>query len=144
MPHTDKTRATAYGKMKAARKKWFEDNGPCRQCGSWERLELDHVDPTTKIHHTVWTWKLDKRNAELAKCQPLCYFCHKEKTKIQAQNRAAAEMQHGRPSGYGRGCRCELCKLYQSSRMDLYHELHPRRKVKASSGLAQVGGAPVL
>ncbi len=80
MAHTPASRIRAYGKMKAAREVWFQANGPCRQCGSSERLELDHIEEGTKVSHTVWSWEPIKRAAELAKCQVLCYFCHKKKT----------------------------------------------------------------
>lgn len=62
------------------RKKWFEENGPCHQCGSWENLELDHIDRTTKVHHVIWTWSEQRREDELKKCQPLCHDCHKKKS----------------------------------------------------------------
>jgi hypothetical protein len=62
------------------RKKWFEENGPCVDCGSWERLELDHEDPAQKVSNQVWSWSDAKRTAELAKCKPRCYWCHKKKT----------------------------------------------------------------
>lgn len=62
------------------RSKWFEENGPCKNCGSWDRLELDHIDRDTKVHHAIWTWSEQRRTEELAKCQPLCYSCHKKKS----------------------------------------------------------------
>lgn len=62
------------------RVKWFEENGPCRACGSWDSLELDHINPDTKIHHAIWTWSEQRREEELAKCQPLCYACHQKKS----------------------------------------------------------------
>jgi len=60
---------------------WFAQNGPCRKCGGWENLEVDHIDPSTKITHNIWCWPLERRLAELAKCQVLCESCHLEKTK---------------------------------------------------------------
>lgn len=62
------------------RAEWFTDK-KCAICGSTEKLELDHVDPTNKVHHQIWTWSKERRDAELAKCQVLCSVCHLEKTK---------------------------------------------------------------
>ncbi len=36
------------------RNKWLIDNGPCKKCGTWLNLEVDHIDPTTKVSHNVW------------------------------------------------------------------------------------------
>jgi hypothetical protein len=66
--------------MARRRQDWFQKNGPCRRCGSWLDLELDHIDPTKKVTHRVWSWKKEKREAELRKCQVLCYECHKKKS----------------------------------------------------------------
>lgn len=65
------------------RKQWFAANGPCKQCGSSENLELDHIDPAAKRHHTIWSWSEKRRTEELAKCQILCRVCHRAKTNIQ-------------------------------------------------------------
>lgn len=86
MPRDRKEYFREYGKkwyievIAPRRVKWFEENGPCACCGSWEHLELDHVDRTTKVHHAVWTWSEQRRAEELLKCQPLCYSCHKKKS----------------------------------------------------------------
>ena len=60
----------------------------CAHCGATEGLQLDHIDPSTKVHHTVWSWRSSRREEELKKCQPLCATCHKRKT---AQERVAAQ-----------------------------------------------------
>jgi len=79
--------------MAARRAEWFAENGPCALCGSWDDLELDHVDPATKVHHVVWSWSKARREAELAKCRALCETCHKAKSKTEVvrgeQNGAA-------------------------------------------------------
>lgn len=67
--------------MRARRKKWLEEHGPCKECGSWDNLEVDHVDRSTKVDHKVWSWSLARMQAELAKCQVLCESCHKLKSK---------------------------------------------------------------
>lgn len=86
----DKRDRTAYMKayqrrwyrevMKVRRETWFAENGPCVDCGSWDKLELDHVDPSTKENHAVWSWAESRRIAELAKCRPRCKPCHLKKT----------------------------------------------------------------
>ena len=63
------------------RAEWFKDK-KCAKCGSTDRLEIDHIDPKTKVSHAVWSWAKERRDAELAKCQVLCYEHHKQKTKI--------------------------------------------------------------
>ena len=70
-------------KWKAARRASFFDGKSCVKCGSIERLELDHIDRSTKIDHNIWSWSEARRNAEIAKCQILCYVCHKEKTRSE-------------------------------------------------------------
>jgi hypothetical protein len=66
--------------MKKRRAQWFADNGPCVDCGSSESLEVDHVDPSTKVNHLVWSWSEKRRVAELEKCQVRCHKCHKKKS----------------------------------------------------------------
>lgn len=66
--------------VKKRREKWFIENGPCVKCGSWDRLELDHIDPSTKVSHLVFSWGDSKRLDELSKCQALCHICHKKKS----------------------------------------------------------------
>jgi 5-methylcytosine-specific restriction endonuclease McrA len=68
------------------RQDWIAANGPCNECGSWDELEVDHVDAATKSMYVsvVWSMALDnpKRVAELAKCQVLCHPCHIEKSRV--------------------------------------------------------------
>lgn len=63
-------------------------NGPCRKCGGSDRLQLDHINPRTKISHDVWLWGKERREAELAKCQVLCTPCHAKKTRPSQQKAA--------------------------------------------------------
>lgn len=102
--------------MAAARKRradWMAANGPCRHCGSWEELELDHIDPSTKNpvlrspSNAIWRWGDEKRNEELAKCQPLCASCHLKKTVDERGGPA----KHGTCARYVRQkCRCAECR----------------------------------
>ena len=66
----------------------------CSQCGSKERLELDHINPKLGEHHSVrghrgLNTSLKHLKAQLAlnNIQWLCYDCHKERTR--QQNEAA-------------------------------------------------------
>lgn len=79
--------------MKDRREDWLAANGPCKRCGSSHNLEVDHVDPSTKVNHTVWSWRQSRMLRELQKCQVLCEECHKRKTA--AENRLA---QLGKPN----------------------------------------------
>ncbi len=106
MAHTPESRARDMAKRNKRREDWFKENGPCVRCGSVDRLELDHVDPSIKEktwHHALWSWRQEKREAELAKCQALCYSCHK------AKHAAQYTVAHGASGYLSRKCRCEIC-----------------------------------
>jgi 5-methylcytosine-specific restriction endonuclease McrA len=62
----------------------------CAACGSSEDLELDHIDPSGKVSARIWSWASERRNLELAKCQPLCHGCHKAKTRRELLAKRAA------------------------------------------------------
>ena len=63
----------------------------CVRCGATVDLRLDHIDPKTKVSHSIWSWSQERRDAEIAKCQVLCEPCHKKKT-VQGQEHAHGEM----------------------------------------------------
>jgi hypothetical protein len=98
--------------IKRRRDEWIAEHGPCAQCGSWERPEVDHVDRATKTMEPAKIWSLSaaKRAAELAKCQVLCEDCHLEKTRAER----AFLPPHGTKARYsrhdGKQCRCQLCR----------------------------------
>ncbi len=119
MPYKDIEKQNEYCKLRLRRirSEWFEKNGPCVKCGSWKQLELDHIDPSKKKAHTIWSWSPAKREEEAKKCQVLCNNCHKKKTAIENSR----PITHGAPGGYARGCRCEMCRKYHSEKMRLYH-----------------------
>lgn len=99
----------------AGRREAFFAGKSCAACGSKERLELDHVDPSLKVTHRIWSWSVARRNAELAKCQVLCAGCHLRKTVSESQTARC-----GDASMYRRGCRCDRCKFSQRLRMREY------------------------
>lgn len=114
MPHTPETRARDYQKMKDRRALFF-DGKQCASCGTIEQLELDHIDPSLKEGHKIWSWTQTKREAELAKCQVLCKACHLVKTKRDLSEMKLRPIQHGTAYAYKRReCRCSACRLAYS------------------------------
>ena len=111
MSYNDKARQREYmRKWIADRRASYLADKSCRLCGSVKDLQLDHIDPTQKISHRVWSWRFERREAELAKCQVLCRSCHKDKT-AKDQGWVTG---HGTMADYKRGCRCELCRTVHS------------------------------
>ena len=110
MGHTPETRERAYQKVKRSRELFFSGKS-CVKCGADEALELDHIDPETKIGHSIWSWSKKRREDELLKCQVLCHDCHAEKTKEDLRKMFTKPIEHGTAAGYEhKGCRCELCR----------------------------------
>lgn len=69
---------------RARRAEWIADHGPCQYCGSLGKLEVDHVDPATRMYiGPIWSWPETRRLEELAKCQVLCRLCHIKKTSSE-------------------------------------------------------------
>jgi 5-methylcytosine-specific restriction endonuclease McrA len=85
MPYSNKEKQIAYQNtwIKKRRAEWLAANGPCVMCGSNDRLQVDHIDPSKKLTHRVWSWSETRRLQELAKCQVLCFSCHVLKTTEQ-------------------------------------------------------------
>jgi 5-methylcytosine-specific restriction endonuclease McrA len=107
MPYKDKEKRKEYARLWVAqRRAEFFDGKFCVKCGSAESLELDHIDPEEKIHHAIWSWSAERREAELAKCQVLCNTCHKEKTRAWY----IETVGHGLNLYKRHGCRCDICK----------------------------------
>lgn len=81
MPYKDPARQREYMRTWVAKRRadWFQGK-VCVECGSTENLELDHLDPATKVTHAIWSWSTERRERELAKCRPLCQECHKKKS----------------------------------------------------------------
>lgn len=107
MPYKDKEKQKEFQRQWCAKRKkdWIEKNGPCK-CGSTKNLEVDHIDPSKKWKHSVWSYSKEKREDELKKCQVLCEKCHMRKTLEQRK-----KTTHGKLAMYtNHGCRCSLCK----------------------------------
>lgn len=100
--------------LQRRRRAWIEVNGPCAQCGSSDRLEVDHIDRATKTANpaAIWGWSAERRAAELAKCQVLCHDCHQQKTL--AEFRSAGQPCPSR-TAYRGGCRCGGCKSVEAA-----------------------------
>lgn len=96
-------------KWMAKRKEEFFKDKECVECGDNEYLELDHIDPETKVTHSVWSWSKERREVELAKCQVLCENCHKKKTS-EYRKAKARENPHGTHTRYRFGCFCNKCR----------------------------------
>lgn len=86
----------------AARRARYTRGHVCVDCGSTDRLELDHRDPSEKVSHRIWSWTATRLEAEIAKCDWRCAACHQAR---HAEERA----RHG-IGGYQRGCRCDVCR----------------------------------
>ncbi|KDQ65704.1 hypothetical protein DT87_00150 [Streptomyces sp. NTK 937] len=108
MPYADPERRKRYAREWAAKRRaTFFEGRTCQECGGADRLELDHVDPTLKVSHSIWSWSQVRREAEIAKCQVLCFPCHRRKSCIERGYHEPGS--HGR-QGYENGCRCTECR----------------------------------
>ena len=107
MPYKNKDKQREYQRRWLGnRRAEFFAGKSCVVCGSSENLELDHIDRSTKVTHKIWGWSKEKQEAELAKCQVLCYDCHKTKTS----NENIVVGDHGTRNRWEKGCRCVECK----------------------------------
>lgn len=80
-----------------------------------ESLQLDHKDPALKQRrgdHGVWGWGTIRREAELAKCQPLCQPCHLAKS---IEEGSISPITHGTRNRYRAGCRCAECREWNNA-----------------------------
>ena len=117
MPYATRSEQQKYQREWCAKNRAdFLADKACVVCGTTQQLEVDHVDPKLKVSHNVWSWKPERRAAELAKCQVLCNTHHKATTRA---DRPVPE--HGTISRYGgiHKCRCDLCRKANSERKKL-------------------------
>jgi hypothetical protein len=113
MSYKDKSKQREYQRQWIAKRRsdFFADKY-CVTCSSRDRLELDHIDPSIKVDHRIWSWSQQRREAEITKCQVLCYDCHQQKTITFLSGTT-----HGTDSMYKKyQCRCFLCKEYKAER----------------------------
>lgn len=113
MPYKDpeKQRAFQAAHLAARRALWISENGPCA-CGSFDRLEVDHIDPATKTMQpgAIWSRRAEVRERELSLCQVLCHDCHQAKTS--AAYAAQPPPDHGTLARYKSRrypCGCTQC-----------------------------------
>lgn len=133
MPYLDKKkqRACQAKYLKSVREAWLAEHGPCWWCGSSFKLEVDHIDPAEKTSHRIWSWSKERRDAELAKCQVLCWGCHRLKHRATYRR----NYEHGTLYCYRRlECRCQPCKDANTRRV---YEQRDRR-------LAKMAASPTL
>lgn len=91
-------------KQRAYQRRWYAERraawiaaqgGACGRCGRTCQLEVDHIDPTRKLSHRVWSWSDARRTAELANCQVLCRYCHDLKSaRDGSRHRLSAAVRH--------------------------------------------------
>lgn len=112
MAYKDKEAQREYQRQWVAKRRaeFFADKS-CVLCGSTDRLELDHIDPSAKVSHRIWSWSEARRSAEIEKCQVLCYDHHKEKSSRDRADRVV----HGTATMYTfKKCKCPECRLWKS------------------------------
>ena len=105
MPYKDENKQRDYQKnwVRKRRREYFS-NKYCKSCGSNEILQIHHRDPEQKVSHSIWSWKKEKRDKELEKCDILCRKCHQS---IHHPRTAT----HGTITMYKRyRCRCDDCR----------------------------------
>jgi hypothetical protein len=86
--------------------------GECVQCGSKERLEIDHIDPSTKTINLGTDWYNKGWWEEvLTLCQLLCRSCHLKKSAAESSVRMLAKgFTHGTFYGWMKTkCQCDTC-----------------------------------
>lgn len=105
--------------MAERRRAWFADK-LCEKCGSNNKLQIHHIDPSTKVDHKIWSWSKKRRDVELAKCQVLCYYCHLEETN-EYHKQGENHREHGTFNMYSKiGCRCTECRRANADHRNKY------------------------
>lgn len=104
--------------------------GECKNCGSTERLEFDHIKrDRADNYHQISAFidaKWERVLVELEKCQLLCKPCHMKKSNSERGRNGI--YNHGTANRYRiLACRCELCSGYNKAYMK---EWHRKRKLQ--------------
>lgn len=118
MPYKNKKKQRRYQALAVSKsRRSFLKGKSCIACGSKRDLEVDHIDPRTKITHRMWSWSKERLAAELIKCQVLCWFCHFFKTVME---RAIFTCPLGHPKdgvkGDGKRYCLECARMYKRAR----------------------------
>lgn len=111
--------------------------GKCALCDETSILQMDHIDPSTKVSCVSGMSKTTDTRfwAEVKKCQLLCVRHHDEKTRRE-NPRSAENVGHGKLKNSR--CRCEKCLASKRKHMTLLQREHRRRK---KAGIALNGRA---
>lgn len=67
--------------MRDRRLGWILANGPCVDCGTWDRLRCVRIDhqPGDRKTATLWGLRASRRALELARCIVVCDSCHNKR-----------------------------------------------------------------
>jgi hypothetical protein len=102
--------------------------GKCARCAAIDRLEFDHIDPTTvsfRIGHRL-DYSVKTLLDEASKCQLLCKPCHAKKSYTE---RGLVAVTHGSPHMYKNNrCRCSECRGAWASYMRLRRKKYLAQK----------------
>jgi 5-methylcytosine-specific restriction endonuclease McrA len=117
MPYKDKDKQRKFQVewRKANRDAFIASRGGCCElCGSFDRLEVDHINSQLKTMNPtrIWSRTTEIQEKELSNCQVLCYSCHKEKTMKERK----VDNPHGIYAKYKEGCRCTECRAANAKR----------------------------
>ena len=77
MGYKDPEKQRAYQRwwMQRRRIAWTAMLGPCRDCGSWDDLEIRYPERGRRDKHTIWSMSWPKRREVLAQCYAVCWRC---------------------------------------------------------------------
>ena len=115
MPFASITARREYARLWIARRRFdFFKDKVCFDCGGKETLELDHVDPSLKVSHKIWSWSEQRRTQEISKCVVRCHKCHRNKTDRDLNQGYIVHGDYFR--GYRNGCRCTECRKVNSEK----------------------------
>lgn len=117
-------------RMRERRRAWALERlgGVCVVCGCSDRLEFDHIDPSSKLFSVSQGYMkaFTLLEAEVAKCQLLCRPCHSKKTWGQialdvpkgqlALSLPPAARPRGRPPKMGPNTTSPMAKSEQGAR----------------------------
>ena len=107
--------------------------GKCIDCGSTEKLEIDHKDHNQKAFsvNRMTSLSREKFLKELSKCVLRCNPCHIKKTVIVDRGQKLAGGTHGTLSSY-RYCKCDLCKKAKADWWQQYRTRNSAARVPRS------------